>query len=65
MVSWYAGDRPVLCTSSVNVAGTPTRMLTGPPFSSVSSGSMIVIGPLVPGSPGLSVTGLPSVRLYV
>ena len=38
-------------------------MLTGPPFSSVSSGSTMVIGPEVPGSPGRSVTTSPSMML--
>ena len=63
IVAFQAGESPMLCTFSVNVSGTVTRMLIGPVFSSVSSGSTTVIGPLVPASPGLSVARSLSVEL--
>ena len=65
MVGFHAGESPMLCTFSENDPGSPAVMLTGPPFSSVSSGSTTVIGPDVPGSPGRSVATLPSMMLYV
>ena len=63
IVVFQAGESPTLCTFRVKVSGKPTRMLIGPAFSIVRSGSTTVIGPLVPGSPGLSVAASPSVRL--
>ena len=63
IVVFQADESPTLCTLRVNVSGMPTRMLTGPPFSSVSSGSTTVIGPLIPGSPLRSVWSSLSVRL--
>jgi hypothetical protein len=62
-VTFQAGASPAFWTSRVKVPGVPNVIVAGPVLVSVSSGSTIVIGPVVPGSPGLSLASSSSIRL--
>src|SRR5262245_49182841 len=63
IVRFQASAPPALWTSSVKVAGVPIVIVAGPLFSSVSSGSTIVIGGEVPGAPGSWLVSSSSVQL--
>jgi hypothetical protein len=65
IVRFHAGVVVRLWTLRVNVSGVPRIIRTGPDFSSVMSGSTIVIGAVVPGPPGRWLTGFASTRSYV
>jgi hypothetical protein len=62
MLAFHAVDVPVLWAFNVKVPGVPKVMVAGPLFSRVKSGSTIVIGGAVPGSPGAWLPMSPSLR---